>query len=269
MPQVKNREQLEAELSDQLWQSWMDWSDTPKPSNLKRDQIELAISESCEKQVKSLILDGYSAVMNQFSPGEYNWKQAAFTGLEVWAISQMFRRWRSIGRAWQARVRQYQQERRVYRREIEEEARRAIDDLLAGTPTADPGIDLDPYGRGYLPWEMVRGSGEPIPHINGRGEVVSTPPRPVVQPHDAAREASDLVTDLNTAAEMRAVRDLYRFTRQRIIGYWTTEADPCHRCAALDGQPQEVWMQVAPNGPKLHKHCRCWLVYRRATSLVA
>lgn len=44
---------------------------------------------------------------------------------------------------------------------------------------------------------------------------------------------------------------------------WRTETDNlvCHWCAPLEGQPEEVWSLVFPNGPgkEAHPNCRCSL----------
>lgn len=44
---------------------------------------------------------------------------------------------------------------------------------------------------------------------------------------------------------------------------WRTERDNlvCPRCAPLEGQPEEVWSLVFPEGPgrDAHPNCRCWL----------
>ncbi len=44
---------------------------------------------------------------------------------------------------------------------------------------------------------------------------------------------------------------------------WRTERDNlvCPRCAPLEGQPEELWSLVFPEGPgeEAHPNCRCWL----------
>ena len=45
--------------------------------------------------------------------------------------------------------------------------------------------------------------------------------------------------------------------------FWKTERDDrvCPRCAPLDGQPEEVWSRIFPEGPgpAVHPRCRCEL----------
>ena len=48
-----------------------------------------------------------------------------------------------------------------------------------------------------------------------------------------------------------------------VVLYWAAELDnrTCPRCRPLDGQPEEVWSRVFPNGPgpEAHPNCRCSL----------
>jgi hypothetical protein len=83
---------------------------------------------------------------------------------------------------------------------------------------------------------------------------------------DAARADAIAITETTsaiTAGEGLAASTLL-LNGIVLKSYWQTEEDDlvCEECVRLNNQPEEVYELVAPLGPGLHVHCRCWLDWR-------
>lgn len=90
----------------------------------------------------------------------------------------------------------------------------------------------------------------------------------------AIRYGVSAVTDAASAGEF-AVRDAFNDSAAnaptdgqrrvlKMVAYWSTERDGrvCPICRPLDGQPESVWVERFPSGPKAHDMCRCFLEWR-------
>jgi len=83
----------------------------------------------------------------------------------------------------------------------------------------------------------------------------------------ATTETTGALTTGQRQAALRAAGDGAALTvdghNVRIEMRWRTESDNrvCPRCSPLEGQPEEVWSKVFPDGPgvEAHPNCRCWL----------
>jgi hypothetical protein len=74
------------------------------------------------------------------------------------------------------------------------------------------------------------------------------------------------VTRAVSAGEQGVRQEFQRRTGQVLVAVWNTDpgataTGPCPVCAPLDGQGEDVWRAVAPNGPPLHPVCACYLTY--------
>jgi hypothetical protein len=85
--------------------------------------------------------------------------------------------------------------------------------------------------------------------------------RPLVYPSDADAEAADAVTSANTYGEFFGADEIRAQGRDSggLVAFWKTEPGACKLCSPLHIQPPRIWRPVAPNGPPLHRNCRCSL----------
>lgn len=68
-------------------------------------------------------------------------------------------------------------------------------------------------------------------------------------------------TEAITGGERDATRMYEELFDTSVLAIWQTRRDErvCPTCAPLDGTPEEVWSQVAYDGPPAHPRCRCGL----------
>lgn len=240
MPDVVNRPEKEKALSDLIWAQWLDWSNTDDPLAMKPEDLSSGLRSKVTDPLWGQWREGYGAVMQQFDQ-QQNERRAAVVFLiffDDWVDATVD--------AWSDRVDQY------------------VADQRSANPSRPP-------------WEFTRGAGvptaremaadsrarfRPLPAIPSKSDPRRIPrARPLVYPSDADRISVGSITDTNTAGELWARREAEAIGDVRIEAFWNTDRDPCPECARLSGRTESFWRQYAPNGPKLHPNCRCYLTY--------
>lgn len=257
MAEPTNRTQRENDLKAALNLVWNAWVRVADPANLDPKRLLELLDKHVRQPLWGVWISGHEQLTSSYNKPATDAQIAA-------AFLLFYRKWADdLINRWTARIVMWM----TQRDEAESEQAQA-------KPTPQkPTIPIQGQGQPAKPPGPTPAQVSPKPTSSPLSPSAKPTSLPVIEPpptwnrskggivmdYDLEREAIDAVTGAQTDAEIDAAKKIEASGQGRFTAIWRTEPGACPICAPLEGTPPSVWQTVAPNGPGVHPHCRCFL----------